>query len=91
MCIAAKQTARAASASVDHRQIMSTTSTYLAEEALALPSDQRAQLAQLLIDSLVGDGRTDGEIRTLLQSRLEALKDGRDAGLTFEQVFGAKP
>ncbi len=65
-------------------------SIYLAEEALALPADQRAQLANLLLDSLNGDGRSDDEIRLMLQSRLDDLKSGRDAGASFEEVFGER-
>ena len=70
---------------------MSTTSTYLAEEALALPADQRAELARLLIDSLEGDRRSDAEICALLEARLTALTSGEDAGQSFEEVFGEKP
>jgi putative addiction module component (TIGR02574 family) len=70
---------------------MSTTSTYLAEEALALPAAQRAGLAQLLIDSLEGDKRSDAEIRAMLESRLQALRSGKDGGMSFEEVFGEKP
>jgi putative addiction module component (TIGR02574 family) len=67
---------------------MSSTSVFLAEEALALPPAQRADLARLLIDSLEGDRRSDDEIRMELQRRLAALKEGRDKGLSFEDVFG---
>ena len=70
---------------------MAQTSIYLAEEALALPPAQRAELAQLLMDSLNEDGRSDDEIRSMLRTRLEDLKSGRDAGLGFEEVFGEKP
>ena len=70
---------------------MSTTSTFLAEEALALPAPQRAELAQLLIDSLEGDKRSDAEIRALLETRLQALTSGQDRGMSFEEVFGEKP
>ena len=57
---------------------MSTTSTYLAEESLALPPAQRTELAQLLIDSLEGDRRSDAEIRAMLEGRLVALTSGKD-------------
>lgn len=67
---------------------MNSTSVYLAEEALSLPAGQRAELAKLLITSLEGDRRSDAEIKAELQKRLAALKDGRDAGLSFEEVFG---
>ncbi|WP_221033184.1 addiction module protein [Actomonas aquatica] len=69
---------------------MSLTSVYLAEEVLALPADQRRMLAKLLMDSVQEDGRSDDEIRGDLISRLEALRDGRDPGLSFEEVFGEK-
>jgi hypothetical protein len=51
---------------------MAATSTYLAEEVLALPPAQRAELAKLMLDSLADDGRSDDEIRTMLRSRLRA-------------------
>jgi putative addiction module component (TIGR02574 family) len=70
---------------------VSTTSTYLAEEALALPANQRAELARLLIDSLEGDRRSDTEIRRVLETRLVALTSGKDAGHSFEEIFGGKP
>jgi putative addiction module component (TIGR02574 family) len=67
---------------------MTSTSVYLAEEALSLPPDERASLARLLLDSVKEDGRSDAEIRAELQSRLARLKSGEDAGLSFEAVFG---
>lgn len=69
---------------------MPSTSIYLAEEALSLPPAQRAELARLLMDSLDENGKNDEEIRTMLRSRLADLKSGKDAGLTFEEVFGEK-
>ena len=69
---------------------MPATSVYLAEEALSLPPAQRAKLARLLMDSLDEKGKTDDEIRAVLRSRLADLKSGKDAGLTFEEVFGEK-
>lgn len=62
----------------------------VAEEALSLPSADRAGLARLLIQSLENDPRTDAEIRDDLARRLDDLVSGRDAGLSFEQVFGAR-
>lgn len=62
----------------------------VAEEALSLPSADRAGLARLLIQSLENDPRTDAEIRDDLARRLDDLASGRDAGLSFEQVFGAR-
>ena len=70
---------------------MASTSIYLAEEALSLPPAQRAQLAQLLMDSLDENGKSDEEISAMLRARLADLKSGEDAGLTFEEVFGEKP
>ena len=61
----------------------------LAEEALSLPPSERADLAKLLIQSLENDGRSDAEISTELNRRLDNLLSGNDAGLNFEQVFGA--
>jgi len=69
---------------------MSFTSVYLAEEALALPFEQRQTLARLLAESLVHDGRSDDEIKTMLRTRLADLKSGRDKGMSFEEVFGEK-
>ena len=65
-------------------------STYLAEEALALPPDQRHELAKLLLDSLKPGGPSDDELRAMLRSRLADLKSGKDRGLSFEDVFGEK-
>lgn len=67
---------------------MSLTSVYLAEEALSLPPEERAALAQLLLDSVAADGPSDAEIKAELQERLERLKSGEDKGLSFEAVFG---
>jgi putative addiction module component (TIGR02574 family) len=67
---------------------MSATSVYLAEEALSLPPEQRQQLAQLLLDSLKQDGPSDEEVRTMLRSRLQDLRTGKDGGLSFDEVFG---
>lgn len=69
---------------------MALTSVYLAEEALALPAEQRRNLAKLLMDSLSDDGRSDEETREMLRSRLDDLKSGRDRGLSFEEVFAAR-
>ncbi len=70
---------------------MALTSVYLAEEALSLPPDQRQQLANLLLDSLKDDSRSDDELREMLQARLADLVSGKDSGVTFEEVFGEKP
>ena len=60
----------------------------LAEEALCLPPDERADLAKLMIDSLDTQAVGDEQIRADLSQRLERLLSGSDAGLSFEQVFG---
>jgi putative addiction module component (TIGR02574 family) len=73
-----------------YRSTMSLTSIYLAEEALSLPPEQRQQLANLLLDSLKTDGPTDEELRAMLRSRLADLESGKDAGMSFEEVFGEK-
>ena len=62
----------------------------MAEEALSLSPVDRAELAKLLIQSLEGDPRTDEQIKAELSTRLERLISGKDAGLTFEQVFGKR-
>lgn len=67
---------------------MAPTSAHLAEEALSLPPEQRQQLAHLLLDSLRAQGPTDDEVRALLRARLDDLRSGKDAGQSFEQVFG---
>lgn len=69
---------------------MALTSVFLAEEVLALPTEQRRMLAKLLLESVTDDGRSDEEIRMMLRSRLEGLKSGGDAGMSFEEVFGEK-
>jgi putative addiction module component (TIGR02574 family) len=59
-----------------------------AEEALSLPASERAGLVKLLVDSLEGEPRSNGEIQVDLQHRLKNLRSGDDPGMTFEQVFG---
>ena len=66
---------------------MSLTNVSVAEVALSLAPEDRAKLAQLLIQSLEGDARTDEAIRAELTSRLEALISGSDPGLAFDEVF----
>lgn len=66
---------------------MPLTNLAVAEEALSLSPGERADLAKLLIKSLEEDPRTDEEITADLARRLEALRSGEDAGLSFEQVF----
>jgi hypothetical protein len=66
---------------------MSTTSVYLAEEALSLPPDERAALGRLLLESVFPDARSDENIRADWPACLAGLKSGEDAALTFEAVF----
>jgi putative addiction module component (TIGR02574 family) len=68
---------------------MPLTNLTVAEEALSLPAADRADLARLLIQSLEGDNRSNEEIKAELTRRLESLRSGADAGLTFEQIFNA--
>jgi putative addiction module component (TIGR02574 family) len=68
---------------------MALTNVNVAEEALALPPTERADLAKLLIHSLEDDPRTDAEIKANLSKRLDDLITGRDAGLTFQETFGS--
>jgi putative addiction module component (TIGR02574 family) len=67
---------------------MPITNLGVAEEALSLAPAERADLAKLLVQSLEGDSRTDEAIKADLARRLEALVSGKDAGLSFKQVFG---
>jgi len=67
---------------------MALTNLAVAEEALSLSPAERADLAKLLIQSLENDGRSDAEIKAELNRRLDDLLLGKDAGLSFEQVFG---
>lgn len=41
-------------------------------------------------EHLSDDPRSDGQIVTELRSRLADLEAGRDAGMSFEEVFGAQ-
>lgn len=59
----------------------------IAEEALSLSPEDRADLARLLIESLEGDRRTDAEIKADLAARLAQLKWGEDPGLSFEDLL----
>jgi hypothetical protein len=67
---------------------MSSPSIHLVEGALARPPELRMQLARLLIESLEGNNHTNAEIAYRLRSRLAALQNEKDVGLSFEQVFG---
>ena len=67
---------------------MALTNLAVAEEALSLSPAERADLAKLLIQSLENDSRSDAEIKAELNRRLDDLLSSKDAGLSFEQVFG---
>ena len=67
---------------------MPLTNLTVAEEALSLSPEERAALARLLIQSLEDDSRTDAEIKSELNSRLEQLLAKKDKGLAFHEVFG---
>ena len=67
---------------------MALTNLAVAEEALSLSPAERVDLARLLIQSLENDHRTDAEIKSDLNRRLNELVSGKDLGLSFEQVFG---
>lgn len=69
---------------------MALTSTYLAEEILSLPPEQRQQLANLLLDSLRTDGASADELKQKLRARMADLRNGRDPGLSFDDIFGEK-
>jgi putative addiction module component (TIGR02574 family) len=66
---------------------MALTNLAVAEVALSLSPDERAGLAKLLIQSLESDPRSDAEIKAELKRRLDDLLSGKDAGLSFEEVF----
>ena len=67
---------------------MALTNLAVAEEVLSLSPAERVDLARLLIQSLENDRRTDAEIKSDLNRRLNDLVSGKDPGLSFEQVFG---
>ena len=71
-----------------HYLLMPLTSLTVAEEALSLSPEGRAALARLSIERLSTDSRTDAEIKTELNSRLEELLSKKDAGLALHEVFG---
>ena len=64
------------------------TNLTVAEEALSLSSEDRAALAELLIQSLEAAPLTDAEIKAELNRRLENLLLKKDPGLAFQEVFG---
>lgn len=75
------KTALARSMAATSFRSMALTSVYLAEEVLSLPAEQRRMLAKLLMDSVADDGRSEDEIRSMLRTRLDDLKSGRDVGM----------
>lgn len=68
---------------------MALTNMALAEDALSLSPNERAEMAKLLIQSPEDDPRTDEEIRTEPTRRMNEVISGNDSGLTFKDVFGA--
>jgi len=66
---------------------MPLTNLTVAEEALSLSPEDRAALAELLIQSLEPAPLTDAEIKVELSRRLENLLSKKDAGLAFHEVF----
>ncbi len=66
---------------------MPLTNVAVVEEALSLSPLDRAELAKLLLQSLEEDPRTDQQIKADLAQRLQRLRSGADAGLSFEHVF----
>ena len=69
---------------------MGLTNQAVAEEAISPSPAERANFAKLLIQSLENDPRTDDQIKAELNSRLQQLRSGEDAGLSFEQVFESR-
>ena len=67
---------------------MPLTNLTVAKEALSLSPEDRAALAELLIQSLETAPLTDAEIKAELNRRLENLRSKEDAGLSFQEVFG---
>lgn len=74
--------------STRYNLLMPLTNLTVAEEALSLSPEDRADLARLLIQSLESDSRTDSEIKAELTSRLADLLSKKDTGLAFHEVFG---
>jgi putative addiction module component (TIGR02574 family) len=68
---------------------MSTNETALFNSALELPPERRAELAQLLIESLpVGDTvQIDEAWRREIERRLEEYDAGRIGSIPAEEVF----
>ncbi|MEY2881903.1 MAG: hypothetical protein RLZZ15_4283 [Verrucomicrobiota bacterium] len=53
-------------------------------------STESVSLARVLAGSLNESGKSDEETTAMLRSRLADLKSGKDAGLSFEEVFGER-
>ena len=60
----------------------------LRSEALALPSEKRAELAQALLESLHGDADSDAEVMWLaeLDRRAEAVADGTAKLVSWDEA-----
>lgn len=58
------------------------------KDALDLPLDQRLTLAGLLLESTdSGDDETEAAWETEIGDRLQAVQEGRVAGLAYEEVM----
>ncbi len=53
-------------------------------------AQQEREFAKLLIQSLENDSHSDAEIKAELNCCLNDLLSSKDAGLSFEQVFGVR-
>jgi putative addiction module component (TIGR02574 family) len=61
----------------------------LEAEAMSLPQDERARLAQRLIASLDGDGGLEDAWSAEAERRLRALESGKAAEIPADEVFAA--
>ncbi|HLT40475.1 MAG TPA: addiction module protein [Enhygromyxa sp.] len=68
---------------------MDTSTQSILDTAMALPEDQRAELAAILVDS-IGDGRSEAEIDAAwlaeARQRLAAVRSGRATLVPTEKV-----
>jgi hypothetical protein len=63
-----------------------TTAADVTREALLLPDEARATLAQVLYDSLYED-EDDKELESILSARLQAIQEGRAKFHDPEEIF----
>lgn len=66
---------------------MSRKADRLRAEALELPADERARLAQALIASLDGESAIDGATASEIQSRIDDLRAARVELTDADEVF----